>query len=154
MMSDDGFVTNITTTAGNSYDGDVLILLVEEKIENSWKPEKIDGDTHYGSADNRYEMSKREITLVAPFREDFNPTGLFTQEEFNIENDAVTCLVGCRTMISHYDEKSGSTTFFFKKEVCQDCSLKEQCTKQDGRTITIGKHYELVKEAKEYNKTK
>jgi len=153
MMSDDGFVTNITTTAGNSYDGDVLIPLVDEKIENSWKPEKIDGDTHYGSADNRYEMSKREITLVAPFREDFNPTGLFTQEKFNIENDAVTCPAGCRTMISHYDEKSGSTTFIFKKEVCQDCSLKEQCTKQDGRTITIGKHYELVKKAKEYNTT-
>jgi transposase len=154
MMSDDGFVTNITTSAGNGYDGDVLVPLVDEKTENSSKTVEIIGDTHYGSADNRYEMSTRGITIVAPFREDFNPTGLFTQEKFNIENDAVTCPAGCRTMISHYDEKSGSTTFFFKKEVCQDCSLKEQCTKQDRRTITIGKHYELVKEAKEYNKTK
>jgi transposase len=31
--------------------------------------------------------------------------------------------------------------------------MKEQCTKQDGRTITIGKHYDLVKKAKEYNKS-
>ena len=43
---------------------------------------------------------------------------------------------------------------FFKKRRCaRTCSLKEQCIKQDRRTITIGKHYELVKEAKEYNKT-
>jgi len=31
--------------------------------------------------------------------------------------------------------------------------LKDKCTKQEGRTITIGKHYDLVMEAKEYNKT-
>ena len=41
----------------------------------------------------------------------------------------------------------------FKEEICQQCALKDQCTKQDGRTITIGKHSELIKEAKEYNKT-
>ncbi|MCD4845393.1 MAG: transposase [Methanosarcinales archaeon] len=43
--------------------------------------------------------------------------------------------------------------FYFKKQICKHCSLKDQCTKQEGRTITIGKHHELVIEAKEYNKT-
>jgi len=32
-MSGDGFVTNINATAGNTYDSDVLIPLVEEKID-------------------------------------------------------------------------------------------------------------------------
>jgi len=31
--------------------------------------------------------------------------------------------------------------------------LKGKCTKQKGRTITIGKYPELIREAKEYNKT-
>jgi transposase len=31
--------------------------------------------------------------------------------------------------------------------------LKNQCTKQDRRTTTIGKHHELIMVAKEYNKT-
>jgi len=31
--------------------------------------------------------------------------------------------------------------------------LKEKCTKQERRTVTIGKHHELIMEAKEYNKT-
>src|SRR3989337_1351692 len=107
MKSDDGFVTNIIGTAGNTYDGNILVPLVDEKIENSSKPPKIAGDTHYGSAENRYQMLQRGITIVAPI----------------------------------------------KKEICKQCSLKDQCTKQEGRTITIGKHHELMMEAKEYNKT-
>ena len=153
IMSDDGFITNTQVSPGNSYDGDVLVPIVDEKIENSSKPEKICGDTHYGSAENRFQMFTRGITVSAPFREDFNPTGLFTQNEFTIKENGVICPAGCRTMIFNHNEKEGTTTFHFKKEICQKCMFKDQCTKQDGRTITIGKHYELVKNAKEYNKT-
>jgi len=90
---------------------------------------------------------------VAPLKEDFNPTGLLPQEKFVFDDTGVTCPAGNRTMISNYNEKNGTTTFFFKKEVCQQCILKELCTKQDRRTVTIGKHHELVEKAKEYNKT-
>jgi transposase len=153
MKSEDGFVTNINGTSGNTYDGDILVPLVDEKTENSSKPPKIAGDTHYGSAENRYQMSLRGITIVAPIKEDFNPTGLLPQEKFVLDNTGVVCPAGNRTMISNHNEKNGTTTFYFKKEVCQQCALKNQCTKQDGRTITIVKHHELIKEAKEYNKT-
>ncbi len=155
MMSEDGFVTNINATPGNGYDGDVLVSLVDEKIANSSKPKKVVGDGHYGSGDNRHDMSvTRGITLVAPIRKDFNPTGLFTQEKFMIEETGVTCPAGSRTMIFNDDKKSGNRTFLFKDVVCKNCELKKRCTKQDRRTISIGKHYELIKEAKEYNKTK
>jgi len=153
MKSEDGFVTNIITTPGNTYDGDILVPLVDEKTENSSKPEKIAGDTHYGSAENRYQMFQRGITIVAPLKEDFNPTGLLSQDKFVLDGAGVTCPAGNRTMISNHNEKNGTTTFFFKKDDCRQCILKEQCTKQDRRTVTIGKHHELVKEAKEYNKT-
>src|SRR5659263_74670 len=153
MKSDDGFVTNIIVTPGNTYDGDILLPLVDEKIENSSKPEKIAGDTHYGSAENRFQMSTRGITIVAPFKDDFNPTGLFSQERFVLDKTGVTCPAGNRTMISNFNEKEGTTIFYFKKEICHDCALKGECTKQKGRTITIGKYPELIREAKEYNKT-
>ncbi len=91
---------------------------------------------------------------MAPLiKEDFNPTGLLSQEKFVLDETGVTCPAGNRTMISNHNEKNGTTTFFFKKDDCQQCILKEQCTKQDRRTVTIGKHPELIKEAKEYNKT-
>lgn len=82
MISDDGFVTNINAIPENSYDGDSLVPLIDEKITNSLKPIKIVGDGHYGSVDNRHEMSvMREITLVALVKEDFNRTGLSTQKK-------------------------------------------------------------------------
>ncbi len=153
MKSEDGFVTNTRATSGNTYDGDALVPLVDEKIANSSRPDKIGGDTHYGSAENRYQMATRGITIVAPLKENFNPTGLFPQEKFVFDDTGVTCPAGNRTMISNNNEKDGTTTFFFKKDVCSLCILKELCTKQDRRTITIGKHHELVEEAREYNKT-
>jgi IS5 family transposase len=153
MMSNDGFVTNIKATPGNTYDGDVLMPLVDEKIANSSKPDKIGGDTNYGSAETRYQMSLRGITIVAPLKEDSNPTSLFSQEKFVFDETGVTCPAGNRTMISNYYEKNGTTRFFFKKEVCQQCILKEHCTKQDKRIVTKGKHHELVNKAREYNKT-
>jgi len=57
MKSEDGFVTNIITTPGNTCDGDILLPLVDEKAANSSKPKKVAGDTHYGSAENRYQNS-------------------------------------------------------------------------------------------------
>ncbi len=153
MKSDDGFVTNIIGTGGNTYDGNILVPLVDEKTENSSKPPKIAGDTHYGSAENRYRMSLRGITIIAPIKEDFNPTGLLSQEKFVLDKTGITCPAGNRTMISNYNEKEGTTIFYFKKEICKQCSLRDKCTKQEGRTITIGKYHELVMEAKEYNKT-
>jgi transposase len=38
--SDYGFVTNIIGTAGNTYDGNVLLPLVDEKLENRSKPQR------------------------------------------------------------------------------------------------------------------
>jgi hypothetical protein len=44
-----------------------------------------------------------------------------------------------------------SRTFYFKKEIFGQCFLKSQCTKQERRTVTIGKHHNLIMGAKEYN---
>jgi len=153
MKSGDGFVTNIIGTPGNTYDGNVLVPLVDEKIENSSKPDKVAGDQHYGSAENRFQMAQRGITIVAPFKEDFNPAGLISQDKFIFDENGVTCPAGNRTMISNFNEKEGTTTYFFKPEICQQCAIKDFCTKQNRRTVTIGKHHELITKAKEYNKT-
>jgi len=96
-------------------------------------------------------MSLRGITVVASLKEDFNPTGLISQDKFILDISGVTCPAGNRTMISNYNKKEGTTVSYFKEEFCNQCSLKDQCTKQEGRTITIGKYPELMMKAKEYN---
>ena len=153
IKSKDGFVTNIKITPGNTYDGDILLPLIDEKMANGSKPEKVGGDTHYGSAENRFQMLQRGITLVAPITKESNPTGLFSQQKFNLDETGISCPAGNRTMISNFNEKEGTRTFYFKKEICGQCVLKNQCTKQERRTVTIGKHHKIIMVAKEYNKT-
>jgi len=102
-------------TPGNTYDGDILLPLVDEKTANGFKPEKVAGDTHYGSAENRFQMLQRGITLVAPLKEDSNPAGLFSQQKFNLDETGISCPAGNRTMISNFSEKEWTKTFYFKK---------------------------------------
>ena len=96
-------------------------------------------------------MSTRGIIIVAPLKKGFNPTGLLPREKFIPDKTGVTCPARNRTMNLNYNEKNGTTTFYFKKEICKECIFKDKCTKQKRRTITIGKYHELVMEAKEYN---
>ena len=93
-------------------------------------------------------MLQRWITLVAPLKEDFNPSGLFSQQKFNQDETGISCPAGNRTMISNFNENEGTKTFYFKKEICGQCVLKDKCTKPERRTVTIGKHHELIMVAK------
>lgn len=98
-------------------------------------------------------MGLREIKIVAPLRQDCSSNDPFSQDMFTIAKTGVTCPAGCRTIIPNTNKKTGMTTFYFKKEFCQHCVLKEACTKQERRTITIGPHHDLIVEAKKYNET-
>lgn len=49
-MSEDGFIKNINATPGNSYDGDVLIPLIDEMIEKGFTASEVVGDTAYGES--------------------------------------------------------------------------------------------------------
>ncbi len=150
-MTEDGFITNIKATPGNSYDGNVLFPLIDENITKGQKIIKVVADGAYGSADNRYEMLKRDATLVSPVRADKNPKGLYSQDMFDIDETGVTCPAGNRTMISNQNKKTGRILYYFKKDVCEGCILKEKCTKGNQRTVSVHKHHLLMEEAKRYN---
>jgi len=153
IMSEDGFIKNINATPGNSYDGDVLIPLIDEMVQHGFSASEVVGDTAYGEVDNRNKLLLKGITVTAPFKKETNKNGLFPQSKFSIEKHAVVCPAGYRTMIWNHNEKTEKITFFFKKKDCGNCELKQKCTVQENRTITISEHYELVKKAREYNKT-
>jgi len=153
IMSEDGFIKNINATPGNSYDGDVLIPLIDEMVDQGFSTNEVVGDTAYGEVDNRKKLLLKGITVTAPFKKETNKKGLFLQSEFSIEKHAVVCPAGCRTMVCNHNEKTEKITFYFKKKDCGNCELKQKCTVQENRTITISEHYELLKKAREYNKT-
>lgn len=152
IMSEDGFIKNINATQGNSYDGDILIPLIDEMIEHGFNASEVVGDTAYGEVDNRNKLLLKGITVVAPFKKETNK-GVFPQSKFTIEEHGVICPAGCRTMVWNHNKKTETITFYFNKNDCGNCKLKEKCTVQKRRTITISQHYELLKRAREYNKT-
>lgn len=151
-MSEDGFIKNINSTPGNSYDGDVLIPLINEKVERGFTASEVVGDTAYGEVDNRSKLLLKGITVIAPFKKETN-RGVFPQSKFTIEKHGVACPAGCRTMVWNHDKKTEKITFYFNKKDCGSCELKEKCTVQERRTISISEHYELLKRAREYNET-
>lgn len=153
IMSEDGFIKNINATPGNSYDGNILIPLIDEMIEQGFTTSEVVGDTAYGEVDNRNKLMLKGITVIAPFKKETNKNGLFPQSKFSIEKHAVVCPEGRRTMVWNHNKKTEKITFFFNKKDCGNCKLKQKCTVQKRRTIAISEHYELLKKAKEYNKT-
>ena len=153
IMSEDGFIKNVNATPGNSYDGDILIPLIDEMIEQGFSASEVIGDTAYGEVDNRKKLILKGITVIAPFKKETNKSGLFPQSKFRIEKHGVTCPAGCRTIVWNHNIKSEKITFFFNKKDCGNCELKKKCTVQESRTIAISEHYELLKRAREYNKT-
>jgi len=140
IMSEDGFIKNINATPGNSYDGDILIPLIDEMIEHGFNVSEVVGDTAYGEVDNRNKLMLKGITVTAPFKKETNKNGLFPQSKFSIEKHAVVCPAGRRTMVWNYNEKTEKITFFFNKKDCGNCELKQKCTVQERRTITINDH--------------
>lgn len=153
-MSEDGFITNINATCGNSYDGDVLLPLIDKGLTNGQIISKVVADGAYSSAANRLELLKRGSVLIAPVSKDANTAGdYYPQAMFTIDGSGVTCPAGNRTMISYYNKKTGTLLYHFKKSYCQKCSLKPKCTKLDHRTITVSKHYSIFEEAKRYSKS-
>ena len=106
IMSEDGFIKNINATPGNSYDGDVLIPLIDEMVEQGFSANEMVGDTAYGEVDNRKKLLLKGITVTAPFKKESNKNGLFPQSKFSIEKNAVVCPAGCRTMIWNHNEKT------------------------------------------------
>jgi transposase len=153
-MSEDRFITNIKATCGNSYDGDVLLPLFNKGLANGQMINKIVADGGYGSTENRIEVLGKGALLVAPVSKDANTSGdYYPQATFTIDESGVICPAGHRTMISYYDKKKGTTLYHFKKSDCQNCGLKQKCTKCDHRTISVSKHYSIIEEAKNYGKS-
>jgi transposase len=122
-------------------------------VDQGFSSNEVVEDTAYGGVDNRKKLLLKAITVTAPFKKETNKNGLFPQSEFSIVKHAVVCPAGCRTMVWNHNEKTEKITFFFNKKDCGNCELKQKCTVQENRTITISEHYDLLKKAREYNKT-
>jgi transposase len=154
-QTDRQIITDIKVTPGNLNDDKELPSNLNRQKEKGLSPKKIRGDGIYGTIDNRKISKELGTKLVAPVRTTHNSGRYFPKEEFNFDedNNIVMCPAGRTTAICYWNKKTQSWVYHFKKENCEQCGLKVNCTSRSYRTISISKDYAIQQEAAKYSNT-
>jgi hypothetical protein len=152
-------ILNAEPIPGNENDGEALFGVVEDVMKrHSVTPKEIVADSAYGAIENRHRVQQDLHTrLTSPVPPQGNEKNLFTNEQFQYlpEQGKVICPGEKTSYRSTYIKQSKGTQFFFRDEDCQGCPMRTQCTtSKAGRTAFFTDHWELLEEAKQYNKSK
>lgn len=152
-----GLILNTEPIPGNEWDGDRLVLMVEEVINrHGVVPKQVIGDTAYGTGENRQKIQEMQILMTAPIQKYTNPTGLLENDLFvyDAKLDEVACPQGYSTSKKVRNNPNQGYQFKFEAKTCKACPLFEQCTtNENGRTVFISDFYEIMEQGKSYNQT-
>ena len=153
------FITNISATRGNTYDGDATISLIsEQKRNHDLNPTKLIGDGAYGSGLNRHLVADYGVQLVAPVQERNHVQDIYPKRMFKFDEarNVITCPMGAESFKTTYNQKRCDTSYYFPRQVCEDCVNQDRCTTSmlGQRIITIGPWHKEVAEAEVYCKTR
>jgi len=155
-----GLITNVEVRPGNEYDGEAAEELVSEQAERyALTPKAVIGDHAFTDAERRHAFAQQGIEVVGRVG---NPSrsGRFPKSAFQIDltGGTVTCPAGRTTgkYTSYLDDRGWQwRTFFFPRQVCQACLLRNRCTtaKRTGRSIRIHPYEALLQAARAYQET-
>jgi len=144
---DSELIDEVAVTAANTPDRDAVGELVGALAHEEDKPE-IMGDSAYADGATRAALGQAGFEVVAKVPPVRNATGLFTKDRFGVdlETNTVTCPAGQRVAINPTRDGGGRASF---KVHCKNCPLRRSCTKsRAGRTITVGRHEDLLQMAR------
>ena len=156
---DTELITEVEVTPGNAHDSEPLPGMMDRQKESLGDtPDRLIGDSHYGTADNRVDLKEMDVEVVAKLpRGTHQNNGRFAKSDFIIEEDRATCPAGHTTQQIYRvrDQKNRRVKKFqFPADVCRECENREQCTtSKSGRSITLHYHQDLIDEIREYNQT-
>jgi hypothetical protein len=119
-------ITAVAVAPASEQDGPQAKHLVDAQPEDRW-PERVLGDTAYGSGPVRAELAERGVEVLAPVPEAPGKPGRLAKRDFQIdvEGGKVTCPAGHTAPIR--TQPSGQRRASFSKRVCDDCPLRGRC---------------------------
>ena len=149
-------VISIGVEGANTPDGENMMNLIKTAEENSFKIDKIYGDSAYNKVEEIENNPEIEFCVKVP--QPSNVTGLYTKDEFDIdcENGTVTCPAG---NIARFDsdmlKEHKIIKIRFTSKLCDKCKLKDKCTKskKGERTINLHPYEKELQEKREYQKS-
>ena len=146
----DPLITAVSVAPGSEHDGPQAKRLIEAQPEER-RPERILGDSAYGSGPVRAELGERAVEVLAPVPEPPAKGDRLTKREFSIDLEAgsVTCPAGRVAEIR--TEPSGQRRASFPKAACDRCPLRARCVApgRGRRSILIAPHEELLLAARQ-----
>jgi hypothetical protein len=129
---------------GGEHDGPQAKHLIDAQPADR-RPERILGDTAYGSGPVRAELTERDVEVLAPVPGGRVDEDLFSKHDFRFDLDTgtVSCPGGHSAQISV--SAVGNRTATFSTKVRGVCPLKARCCPGYGaRKLKIGAHEELL----------
>ncbi len=119
-------ITAIEVTPANEQDGPQAAALIDAQPK-ARRPQRLLGDTAYGTGPVRAELSEREIEVLAPVAEAPIREGRLAKRDFRIDLEAgtVTCPAGQVAKIR--TQPAGARAAVFPRAACRDCPLRARC---------------------------
>jgi hypothetical protein len=142
--SSEPLITAVHVSAAGEQDGPQAKHLIDAQSLQR-RPERILGDTAYGSGPVRVELAERDVQVLAPVPEGTVAENRFGKHDFQIDldNGTVGCPAGHTVQISV--SAKGFRQASFSAKVCRCCPPKAQCCPgRARRQVTFGEHDELL----------
>jgi transposase len=159
---ENGIVTHVEVTPGNTDDSEMLQAMVSGHIENvGEKPDEVLTDSKYGSGHNRAFLEGAGIgDQIACPPPKGHKRGMFSTVDFEIEFDArgrptvALCPAGELSEDPRRSKHKHAWVFHFSKAQCEDCPMRGRCSKQKrGRQMTVDQHFQITQRARERQKS-
>jgi transposase len=119
-------ITAVEVAPASEQDGPRAKALIDQQTEER-RPERLLGDTAYGTGPVRAELAERDVEVLAPVPEGAVKEGRLGKRDFKIDLEAgtVTCPAGHSAPIR--TEPSGARRASFPRAACGACPLRSRC---------------------------
>jgi transposase len=138
-------ITAIEVTPGGDQDGPQAPRLIDQQPE-CLRPQRLVGDTAYGSGPVRSELAKREVEVLAPVPEAPVPEGRLVKRDFQIDLAAGTATCPAGHIAAIRTQPSGERRALFSRGLCGSCPLRSRCIgpRMVQKKLIIAPHEELL----------
>jgi len=124
--TDTPLITAVDVAPASEQDGPQAKHLIDVQPAER-RPERLLGDTAYGTGPVRAELADRHVDVLAPVPDAPGKPGRLAKRDFTVDLAAgtVTCPAGQSAPIR--TEPSGQRRAAFAKALCDACPLRERC---------------------------
>ena len=124
-----GVITAVTVTDSATHDGSQVPSLLEQHRGHAGKPERVTGDSHYGSIDVLAYLQQQGIETCIPPYKVRNRPGFFSLDDFGYdrEKDEYICPEGARLRRSRQSTPKGRIAYRASVSDCRGCGSRDQC---------------------------